>query len=1021
MNLNEFKDPGKEYRAAPFWSWNDDLKNDELRWQVKEMKDRGFGGYFMHSRVGLKTPYLSDDWMDRIAATLDEGKKQDMQSWLYDEDKWPSGAAGGLVTAEKEEYRAKYLQLEEIKPDRLDEYLSDRKVLAIFAVNFTAEDGQEVVAGYKRIEQSRKIDETVKNSAKYFVFKMMTQKPSNWFNGQAYADLLNPEAVTRFIEITYKKYREQFGDDFGEYMPGVFTDEPNYINQGQGTRPWTDGFEKYFEELNGYDLLEDLPLLFFETAEYQKVRFDFFKAITKRFIECFSQPLYQFCQENNLEFTGHYLAEDTMYHQTGVIGAAMPHYKYMQLPGIDHLGRNINAPLTLKQCSSVAHQFGRNRVLCENFGVSGHSMSFEDQKWIADFHFALGITYTCQHLVLYSMVGDRKRDYPPTFSYHQPYWKDYKLINDYMARAGWVCSQGDFLADTLVLHPVASVWANYSRGYADNKYDHELVKLQDSLLSAQIGFDFGDELIMEDEAEVITQNGEAFLQVGSHGKYRVIVIPPSLTWSDKTFALLDEFAAKGGKIVFCGEKPELVNGRKAEDSWQKIEKQDSVFYVDNNFAEVSKMLNSCLNSEVKVKDKSGNYVPDIYLHSRKVDDNYLVFLSNKNRTESYQVKIELPYKGSVSEMDLKTGEIFKVAAREDGKNLIIDTEFAPVGSHVFLIDTTVDVEAGFNGKTVKNQLAEKIINFRLPSTWDFQRLDKNSLTLDFCFYRVNGSQWSQQVPVWKVRKKMWHQAGLGEYDGVQPWVIEEKGIEVDEKMTLEMAFDFQSEVSDREVGLVIEKAADWQLQINGIPVDTETDSYYWDKQFSLLDISNLVQTGNNTVLLKTDYRYGIEVEDIYLVGDFAVKQVGYKDYLLTEEENKISDGSWVYQGYPFYAGNLVYRNNFQIEKTDDLQYILCLNNPEGSLFKIRVNDGDELVLISQPWQVDISQYCVNGQNKLEIQVVSSLRNTFGPLHHRLQRQPWTGPGEFVDENNWVDAYQFEDYGLIDGASIIIRR
>ena len=41
--------------ALPFWSWNDDLQEDKLIKQIHEMKEQGYGGFFMHARSGLKT------------------------------------------------------------------------------------------------------------------------------------------------------------------------------------------------------------------------------------------------------------------------------------------------------------------------------------------------------------------------------------------------------------------------------------------------------------------------------------------------------------------------------------------------------------------------------------------------------------------------------------------------------------------------------------------------------------------------------------------------------------------------------------------------------------------------------------------------------------------------------------------------------------------------------------------------------------------------------------------------------
>ena len=62
----QLADPEADYRALPFWSWNDKLDPDELCRQIHLMKQSGVGGYFMHARSGLKTDYLSPDWFDCI-------------------------------------------------------------------------------------------------------------------------------------------------------------------------------------------------------------------------------------------------------------------------------------------------------------------------------------------------------------------------------------------------------------------------------------------------------------------------------------------------------------------------------------------------------------------------------------------------------------------------------------------------------------------------------------------------------------------------------------------------------------------------------------------------------------------------------------------------------------------------------------------------------------------------------------------------------------------------------------------
>lgn len=88
-----FRHPGSEYRAAPFWAWNCKLEREELLRQLDVLKEMGMGGAHMHVRTGMATPYLSDEFMELIQACVEKCRKEHMLAWLYDEDRWPSGAA----------------------------------------------------------------------------------------------------------------------------------------------------------------------------------------------------------------------------------------------------------------------------------------------------------------------------------------------------------------------------------------------------------------------------------------------------------------------------------------------------------------------------------------------------------------------------------------------------------------------------------------------------------------------------------------------------------------------------------------------------------------------------------------------------------------------------------------------------------------------------------------------------------------------------------------------------------------
>ena len=103
-----FADPDSRFRGAPFWAWNTTLDKEQIRRQIGYLKEMGMGGFHMHSRTGMATDYMEDEFKACVKACVEKAKKEGMFAYLYDEDRWPSGAAGGRVTKD-EEYRSRYL------------------------------------------------------------------------------------------------------------------------------------------------------------------------------------------------------------------------------------------------------------------------------------------------------------------------------------------------------------------------------------------------------------------------------------------------------------------------------------------------------------------------------------------------------------------------------------------------------------------------------------------------------------------------------------------------------------------------------------------------------------------------------------------------------------------------------------------------------------------------------------------------------------------------------------------------
>ena len=110
FDINEFRSPGPTFRAAPFWAWNGTLDEKVIDQQLSDFSLMGMGGFHIHSRVGLSDEYLGDRFIECVKRCGEYSKSHKMLTWLYDEDKWPSGFGGGRVT-ERDDLRCRCLLL----------------------------------------------------------------------------------------------------------------------------------------------------------------------------------------------------------------------------------------------------------------------------------------------------------------------------------------------------------------------------------------------------------------------------------------------------------------------------------------------------------------------------------------------------------------------------------------------------------------------------------------------------------------------------------------------------------------------------------------------------------------------------------------------------------------------------------------------------------------------------------------------------------------------------------------------
>jgi len=471
--LEKLRTPGAGYRVAPFWFWNHYLDPEELRRQVREMDGKGVGGFVMHPRHGRITPYLSHEWMECIAAAVDEAKKRGMWAWLYDEDNWPSGPVSGMVTDNYPEYRMRHLRLATsrlVKGGKQTSIgLPDEPVYAVLAAK----------EAKGKLELGSVKDLTSGAKGKKFPWKapagdwrvmVITESVFRGTFFGHYLDLLNPDATAKFIELTHEAYRKHVGKEFGKTIPGIFTDEPslNHANEPQNSVPFTKRLPAIFKRATGRDLRRVLPALFFDCGKATpKLRCQFYDTVGKLYAESFFKRIYDYCEKHKLELIGHFLMEGPLFLN---IKNNMDFFRlteYMHWGGVDSLTHgtmdNIGNLIGSKMASSSSHLLGKPRTMDEIFGLAdGWDFTLRASKVIADWHAILGINYFIPHGFYYSIQGFRKWECIPDEFYHVAYWPYYKKFADHNARVTAALSDARHVADVAVFYPVRSMWAAMS-------------------------------------------------------------------------------------------------------------------------------------------------------------------------------------------------------------------------------------------------------------------------------------------------------------------------------------------------------------------------------------------------------------------------------------------------------------------------------------------------------------------------------------------------------------------------------
>ncbi len=242
-------------------------------------KDRGLGGVVCN--VAFQNYLRSEENWKTLRRAVKALAKLGMVVWIYDEEGYPSGAAGGLVLKANPEYEATELAFDTSRPDP-------------FLVRRAYE---------------------------------FTHASNNFYAARRYINLIDDRAVRSFIANTHEAYYKRLGPYFGTTVQATFTDEPSLITIDVGPLhrkvidptdptvrplpavPWCYDLPQRFRDCYHRDLLPLRRSLFTgNSPEDRETRRQFWSLIADLVAERYFGAIQTWCAGSPCRFVGAYAA-----------------------------------------------------------------------------------------------------------------------------------------------------------------------------------------------------------------------------------------------------------------------------------------------------------------------------------------------------------------------------------------------------------------------------------------------------------------------------------------------------------------------------------------------------------------------------------------------------------------------------------------------------------------------------------------------------------------------------------------
>ena len=608
------------FGTIPWWVWNGHMNYAEIERQLVLMKDASMQGWTLWARFGLEVEYLGHEFMQRFQFAVQKSAQLGLDVWVFDEFAWPTCSANSKAPEVDPAYRMRVLSCFARDVEGSGEFTfspdwgksgfitpdapttagtgeapwpdpsAQRRPISPYLFTETTEQGNRrvfaprleravavpVIDGRMRVEQTSDITAFCDDLS-------LRWTPPAITGGGAWRvlmlisrdfglniDVLNPDAVRCFIDLTHKKYKAYVGEYFGSTFKGFFSDETRMIRNTQHrfiepTIPWSVDLFDRLEQRGLEDLDACLAAVFADHDEpsVTQRRLAFSERLTDIYAQSFYEQLCHWANENGVIYTGDCFSEDG-----AVLGSMGDYFKMVRpyhVPGLDALllpeHQSREAFKSPKFASSVAHQnegLGAGRCLCEGPGLLGWGATIEQMKHVTDWMYVFGVNLLVPNAMHYSIAHEQLYE-TPSYFFQWTLWPFYPDWDKYTANLGRALTRGVHRAPVAYYYPTETLLGLYrpmepGRCAMFIKDDMAAVypivaETAYELIHRQIDFDYVDRGAL---ARASVNNGQLEL---AGETFALVLVPAARIIARSSAEKLRQFAQAGGKILWIRPLP----------------------------------------------------------------------------------------------------------------------------------------------------------------------------------------------------------------------------------------------------------------------------------------------------------------------------------------------------------------------------------------------------------------------------------------------------------------------------------